>query len=213
MAQEFQRARRPEQKQQRYDAILSAARALAERDSVRDTSLADIAAEVGMHKSALLKYFSTRDEIYLKIAAADWLDWSAAMREGLADADSVEQIASVVAETLAARPLFCDLIAHVGLNLERTVPLESVREYKLAIMPAIYDILADVQRILPSLDDKALLHLMATITAVAANLHQLANPDTLAQLYREMPDLEHAWLDFEPTLRQIIEDFLRGQQI
>jgi AcrR family transcriptional regulator len=82
----FQRARRPEHKQQRYDAILTAARALALQNSVRDVSLADIAAEVGMHKSALLRYFTTRDEIYLHLAAQDWQDWAEAIARALADA-------------------------------------------------------------------------------------------------------------------------------
>src|SRR6266487_5598894 len=82
----FQRARRPEHKQQRYDAILAAARALALQNSVRDVSLADIAAEVGMHKSALLRYFTTRDEIYLHLAARDWQDWAEAIARALADA-------------------------------------------------------------------------------------------------------------------------------
>ena len=78
MAHEFQRARRPEQKQQRYEAIMAAARALAERNSVRDVSLTDIAAEVGMHKSALLKYFGTREEIFLRLAEDEWRQWGAA---------------------------------------------------------------------------------------------------------------------------------------
>ncbi|SMD24059.1 TetR/AcrR family transcriptional regulator [Kibdelosporangium aridum] len=212
MAQEFQRARRPEQKQQRYDAILSAARALAERDSVRDTSLADIAAEVGMHKSALLKYFTTRDEIYLKIAAADYVSWAVEMRELLAKAGSIGDVAAAFAETLATRPLLCDLIAHVPLNLERTVPLESVREYKLTIMPGIFELAEDVRRLLPSLTDEDILDLVTVVSSVAASLHQMANPpETLARLYREMPELGHA-SEFEPTLHRIVETFLRGQQ-
>ena len=55
----FLRARRPEHKRQRYQAILDAARALAERDGVGGVSLASIAADVGVHKSALLRYFGT----------------------------------------------------------------------------------------------------------------------------------------------------------
>ena len=47
-AEAYQRARRPEQKQQRQDAILGAARDLALRDGVRAVSLADIADRVGI---------------------------------------------------------------------------------------------------------------------------------------------------------------------
>src|ERR1700739_4438689 len=74
-AETFQRARRPEQKLQRQDAILDAARDLALRDGVRNVSLADIAARVGIHKSALLRYFETREQIFLELAAGAWRDW------------------------------------------------------------------------------------------------------------------------------------------
>ena len=60
----FQRARRPEQKQQRQDAILGAARQLALRDGVRNVSLTDIAEKVGIHKSALLRYSAERQRYY-----------------------------------------------------------------------------------------------------------------------------------------------------
>ena len=68
----YQRARRPEQKLERRDAILGAARELALRDGVRAVSLADIAARVGIHKSALLRYFETREQIFLELTAEAW---------------------------------------------------------------------------------------------------------------------------------------------
>ena len=105
-AEAFQRARRPEQKLQRRDAILGAARELARRDGVRTVSLAGIAAEVGIHKSALLRYFETRELIFLRLTAAGWREWSAALRgrmAGLPEATPAA-IAVVFAATLTARP-------------------------------------------------------------------------------------------------------------
>jgi AcrR family transcriptional regulator len=80
---DFQRARRPEQKQQRQDAILDAARQLARRDGVRNVSLADIADQVGVHKSALLRYFETREQIFLELTAQAWAEWRRAVHAGL----------------------------------------------------------------------------------------------------------------------------------
>src|ERR1700689_4966611 len=82
-AETYQRARRPEQKLERRDAILGAARELALRDGVRTVSLADIAARVGIHKSALLRYFETREQIFLELPAAAWREWTAALHAGL----------------------------------------------------------------------------------------------------------------------------------
>jgi AcrR family transcriptional regulator len=85
-AETYQRARRPEQKLERRDAILAAARDLALRDGVRAVSLADIAARVGIHKSALLRYFETREQIFLELTAQAWREWTAALHAELAPA-------------------------------------------------------------------------------------------------------------------------------
>jgi AcrR family transcriptional regulator len=117
----FQRARRPEQKQQREDAILGAARELALRDGVRNVSLNDIAARIGIHKSALLRYFETREQIFLELTAASWRDWTQALHAELdaAAVGSAELVADVVARSFADRPLLCDLIPHTALNRPR----------------------------------------------------------------------------------------------
>src|SRR3984885_431901 len=82
-AETYQRARRPEQKLERRDAILGAARELALRDGVRAVSLADIAALVGIHKSALLRYFETREQIFLELTAQAWQEWTTALADWL----------------------------------------------------------------------------------------------------------------------------------
>ncbi|MFE1465650.1 helix-turn-helix domain-containing protein [Streptomyces nigra] len=56
----FQRARGAEATQAREVAILEAAHRLGRERGIRDVSLTNIAAEVGMHKSALLRYFEAR---------------------------------------------------------------------------------------------------------------------------------------------------------
>lgn len=205
----FQRARRPEHKRQRYEAIVAAARELALRDGVRSVRLSDIAAAVGLHKSALLRYFATRDDIYLHIAADEWVDCAYAMRTKLTDAPagSVVAVADAFAAAFAERPLLCDLLAHVPLTLERTVPLESVREYQEVVLPVLADLGEQVRSVLPELTDPDLLDLLLTVPAVAAALHQRANPPpTLARLRRWRPPR----LEFTATLRRVAATYLTG---
>ena len=83
----FLRARRPEQKQQRREEILAAARELALADGVRSVSLAGIAALAGIDKSALLRYFETREQIFLELTAREWPAWVQALHDGLDGAD------------------------------------------------------------------------------------------------------------------------------
>ena len=84
---DFQRARSAAAKQLRESAILEAARVLGAERGIRQVTLTEIAEAVGMHKSALLRYFETREEIFLRLTADGWREWSAALRaelEGLA---------------------------------------------------------------------------------------------------------------------------------
>ncbi|MGH3759483.1 TetR family transcriptional regulator [Actinophytocola sp.] len=209
----FQRARRPEHKRQRYEAILAAARSLAVRDGVRAVSLADIAGAVGMHKSALLRYFETREEIYLRLAADDWREWTSGMRTALADLPpgSVEGVASALATTLAERPLLCDLMTHAPLNLERNVSLEAVRSFKHAAVGSLGEIAAEVRTVLPALGEQDAFELVAAVGMIAAGLWQIGHPTpTVLELYAQEPHLSHQSIPFAPTVARMAETITRG---
>lgn len=209
----FRRARRPEHKQQRYEAILAAARSQGLLKGVRNVSLADIAAEVGVHKSALLRYFETREEIYLHLTAEGWQDWADAMRGDLAQlpVGSVAGVAALIARTLADRPLLCDLMTHAPLTLERNVSLEAVRSFKLAGLAALADVTVLIRRVLPALTDDDVRDLVWAVTAVAAGLWQVTHPPaTLVALYAEDPRLGHTQVEFTPSLQRLVEVVLAG---
>lgn len=229
----YQRARRPEQKLERRDAILRAARELALRDGVRAVSLADIAARVGIHKSALLRYFETREQIFLELTAAAWREWTAALHAeldpaapdsagpgpadsgshcpGSAGARTQALVADVFARSFGDRPLLCDLIAHTPLNLERNVSPEAVRRYKLTSLGAVDDAAALVRRVLPDLTLAECGEFVAALASLAGAVWQIANPaPALAQLYACDPALSRACVDLAPRLRRTAEILLAG---
>jgi AcrR family transcriptional regulator len=214
----YQRARRPEQKLERRDAILGAARELALRDGVRAVSLADIAARVGIHKSALLRYFETREQIFLELTAQAWREWTAALHAELDDAapgspvsDSAALVAEVFASSFGDRPLLCDLIAHTPLNLERNVSPEAVRRYKLTSLAAVDEAGGIVRRVLPALTPAECGEFVAALASLAGAVWQIANPvPALAELYASDPALIRACVDLTPRLRRTAEILLAG---
>jgi AcrR family transcriptional regulator len=213
MATEFQRARSAEAKQQREQAILSAAAALGAERGIRQVTLTDIAEVVGMHKSALLRYFETREEIFLRLTAANWREWSPELRAGLARLPdpTPAAVAEVFAVTLTARPMFCDLLAQAPLNLERNVSLESVRTFKLVTSEEVALISTELRRRLPDLDETDTVDIIAAATALAGAFWQMATPGPLiAQLYRTDPRLVHAVVDVRPRLIRILTAQLTG---
>ena len=209
----FQRARRPEQKQQRLDAILDAARELALRQGVRNVSLADIAERVGIHKSALLRYFETREQIFLELTAQAWRGWARALHAELdgASPGSAGLVADVVARSFADRPLLCDLIPHTALNLERNVSPDGVRRYKLTSLGAVSDAAGLVHRLLPDLTAEECREFISVMANLAGSLWQISNPlPALAELYASDPELAHARVDLAPRLRRTATVLLAG---
>jgi AcrR family transcriptional regulator len=212
-AEAFQRARRPEQKLQRRDAILGAARELARRDGVRPVSLAGIAAEVGIHKSALLRYFETREQIFLELAAEAWRNWAHGLHTELDAAvpGSAGLVAEVFARSFSDRPLLCDLIAHTPLNLERNVSPDGVRRYKQTSLGTVNEAASLTHQVLPELTLAECTEFVATMATLAGSLWQIANPGpVLTELYASDPALAQACVDLMPRLRRTADIVLAG---
>jgi AcrR family transcriptional regulator len=213
-ASDFQRARSPEAKQHREDAILAAARSLGVKRGIRQITLTDIADAVGMHKSALLRYFETREQIFLLLTAEEWREWSAALRAKLERASgspTPETVASAFAGTLADRGMFCDLLAQAPLNLERNVSLEAVRAYKLVTRHEVDAIVEVMLRLLPGLTEQDCIDVIAAATSLSGAFWQMGNPPPeVAALYRSDPRMSHALFEIEPRVRRTLTAMLKG---
>jgi AcrR family transcriptional regulator len=205
---DFQRARSAAAKQRRESAILDAARALGDERGIRQITLADIGEAVGLHKSAMLRYFETREEIFLRLTADGWREWSAALRAGLEEltAPTPAAVAGVF-----ARGLFCDLLAQAPLNLERHVSLDAVRAFKLVTLAEVDAIVTVVRHLLPALTERDGVDLIAAATAMSGAFWQMATPGPeAAALYRSDPRLAHAVVDVEPRVARLLEAMLAG---
>lgn len=212
---QFIRARSDAAKREREDAILEAARALARTRGVREITLTDIAESAGMHKSAMLRYFETREEIFLQLTAAGWREWSADVRAALAEArlGDVHTVADVLARTLASRGTFCDLLAQAPMNLERRVSVDAVRRFKAVTHAELASIVTEIQRILPELSREHGVDLIAAVTALAGVFWQIATPShEVAELYRTDPLLGHDVLEVGPRLKRLATYLLEGMR-
>ena len=210
-AEAFQRARTPEAKAAREQAILEAARALGTERGIRAVTLTDIADAVGMHKSAMLRYFETREEIFLRLTADGWREWTPVLCAAVRGASTAAGVAAAFARTLAERGPFCDLLAQAPLNLERNVSVEAVRTFKLTTGESLALIADAVRDTLPGLSPTAARDLVAAATSLAGTFWQISTPPPeIAELYRTDPRLGHALVDLEPRLRRILTAYLTG---
>lgn len=200
MPDEFIRARRPEHKQRRREAITDAARRLAVRSGVGNVSLGGVAAEAGIAKSNVARYFGTREEIYLLLASQELSNWAGEVVERLRPAAGPEVVADVLVSSLRERPLLCDLVVHSNVTLPDNASYEAVRAHKLTILEAVMRLRDAVATACPPLTGEragevivAATGLISLLDQTARHSHPFANhphadTDVVAALSALQPD-------------------------
>lgn len=132
MGQEFQRARSLEQKLQRIETIKQACDELFQKGSYHDITLTSIAEHIGWSRANLYKYVTTKEEVFLAVAA----DKRTAYTHALLSAFPLESIydtqtaASVWSNIAAAHQdwfRYSDLLITI---FETNVSLEKLIDFK-----------------------------------------------------------------------------------
>ncbi|MGI5286078.1 TetR/AcrR family transcriptional regulator [Nonomuraea polychroma] len=206
----FLRARRPEHKQQRREAILDAARELAMASGVRNVSLGAVAEAVGLAKSNIVRYFGTREEIYLQLATEEWREWAEAVRERLRHTSGTADVVTVLAETLTERPLFCDLLSHTATSLEHNVSVEAAHTFKRTVIGTVGGLASEVAGVTDLTDTEAG-ELVMGAAGLGGLLYPAANPSpTLAEVYARDPELAATCPQMVPTLVRMLSALAAG---
>jgi AcrR family transcriptional regulator len=211
-ANTFDRAYSRHHKEQRAANLMEAARTLGLRDGVRAVTLTAIAAQAGVHPSAVRRYYASREDILLTLAEEGYRSWSHDIATQLNGRSGVtpDELARILTSSLVKCPLFCDLLTHVTLSLEREVTYERVHAFKAVAVASVGE-LADAIAGAGALDHADASDLIIAVIAMAATLWQAAHPaETVTRLYAEEPAMAHIGMDFEPTLTRLIAALCNG---
>lgn len=208
-----ERARSAEDKAERAEALLCAAEELAiELGGVRFITVQAVTERAGMHRTGVRRYFSSREELLISLTEREWRKWRDAVVAVVRDAGSLgpAEVAAVVADTIAGRPVFCDLLTHVTLSLEGDVTEERARQYKTEAFAAHDDIIRTLVTASTMTSDQ-LGALLAATLALAANGWQVSHPTpSLAALYEKVPAWGHVAFDFTPRLHLLLRALAIG---
>lgn len=125
----FQRARSPQRKAERREAILCAARDLLDEGGPEAATLSAIAARAGVVKSGLYRYYESREEILIQLLVAGCEKMVAELErraEALAASDASREerimiLADGMACAFASRPRFCQLVSIMSGTLENNI--------------------------------------------------------------------------------------------
>jgi AcrR family transcriptional regulator len=215
----FQRARSEEQREARRQAILGAAAAMLAEMPVAEVTLNELSRRAGLAKSNVLRYFESREAVLLELLDSAWQDWlgqlgtelAGAVDTGAPVASRADQLAAAVADSLAARPMLCDLISAQAAVLERNVSPQVAAQYKRASIAGISALGALLLRSVPELGEPDAFRLAgaAVMTTAAVWPHTQPSAAMLAA-YAADPALAAMRLDFTATLREVLEVLTAG---
>jgi AcrR family transcriptional regulator len=219
MATTFQRARSDEQRAVRSQAILDTAAAMLREMPVADLSLNELSRRVGLAKSNVLRYFDSREAVLLELLASASREWLAhlaaempsAVRRRAGFKRRAEQLATAIAQSLAERPVLCDLISAQAAVLEHNVSVEAVTRYKLAAIADADALAGQVRNALPELShDDAWRYGVGVWLMTSALWAYARPPEAVVQAHAADERLQKTHLKFEVALADYLTTLAIG---
>lgn len=208
----FSRARSEEQRAQRREAILAAAAEMLADTRVADLSLNELARQVGLAKSNVLRYFESREAVLLELYGREFAAWLDALDARLASltARSAESLAAAVADTAAERPVFAELCAAAPGILEHNISGPVARDYKRTLLGHVAR-LGTLASPWIGDDPEGVLVFVGTVTLGIGGIWSTCRLSPgMAEAYRLDPELSAFRVDFRESLEILLVTVITG---
>lgn len=206
----FQRARQPEQKNLRREALLAAAAALFDVEGPNGAGLSAIAVHAGFTKSNVYRYFESREDVLLSLLLDEFDRLANAIERAMAiqhDGD-----AALMAEALTgcfiAQPRFCHLSSIFSNVLEQNVSEEAIVTVKRRLAVLTERILAALSAKMPHANPEDIGWAFAMTVSLIAGMWPAVHPSTSAAAVMSRPEFIHMRLLPERDLKRSIAALL-----
>lgn len=209
----WQRARRPEQKEVRRQAILEAAGRLLDAEGLEGTGLNAIARASGVSKANIYRYFESREAVLLHLLleeSAAWLDALIAQLRRQRRENDIDGVARVLASTLTPRTRLCLLLTTLAGVLEHNVSEDLVLDFKRrlnALLSGPHQALAEA---LPALSMEQVREFFMLQMLMVSGGWPHCHPSPVVARVLAQPEFAAMRLDFEQTVRSNAATLLRG---
>ena len=208
----WQRARNPEQKAERVDAILAAAAALFDEQELSEISMRDMAERAGLGKASLYHYFKTKEEVFISLYRAELDAWLPDVQQRLnrLRVPNPERIAKALTDALRQRTRFCRLTVVFSSVLEHNLSMDFIRDFKLSLLAPLGQFSNTMKAVMNDLTDDAVRDFLFQHHATIAGLWPLANPSQEVAEVLKDSQFEGFRLDFYRLFEQTISQLLRA---
>lgn len=183
-------------------------------------SLRELSRRVGLSKSNVVRYFPTREAVFLAVLATDlgtWLDDVEGRLPALDRRRGVltrcGQVATAIAASLGDHPRLCDLLASSSAVLERNIPVETAREFKTQALSHLGRLAGLVRGVVPELDPARAGSLAGIVWALVAGAWPMSNPSPSVAAVLAEPEFASMCVDFVPDLTRALTALLHGMTL
>jgi AcrR family transcriptional regulator len=207
----FQRARRPEQRELRRQEILDAAEALLAEMPAEEISLRELGRRLGVSKTHVVRYFESREGVFLELLNRLRLSWLEALAaEWPAPPCAPDVVMQAWAGSLAARPVLCQLWSLLPSVLERNVSADTVHAYKLTDLDHRTTLANVIRDRVPALGADDALALTRYAVVALVGLWPFSDPTPAIVEATADPRLADARVDFAAMYGDILQTTLAG---
>lgn len=200
----YQRARQPEQKQERRQAILDAALHLWLESSYSEFTMARLAERTGLAKGTLYVYFATKEQLFLTLLeemSLSWLQDVCRQLQPYSGKGDAKEVARLLSRSFTSRESFTRLLSLLEGVLEHGIDYETAYGFKqrmLAPSKATGEVL---ERCLPGLRAGDGVRLLMHVRALLTGLRQAADsPTIIQQVIADHTEFEPYQIQFEREL-------------
>ena len=207
------RARSPEDKERRRQDILDHAWGLFQARPWAELTMTDVAEASGLSKAALYRYFETKEALFLEVEAArlgSWLRELGSELERLPRPASPEAVATLVADSLAARPGLPRLLSLLHVSLEQNVPFDAALAFKRALHDWLVRLGSQLEAAMGMLPPGTGLGAALQLHALSIGLWQMSDAGPVVKRLLERPELRPLRIDFHAALVTGAATMLRG---
>jgi AcrR family transcriptional regulator len=167
----------------RRSAIMTGAREMLAEKNVADISLRELSHRVGLAKSNVLRYFDSREAIFLEVLDEEFGAWLTDLetRLGRPRARKVNyaneiRVATAIADSLVDRQLLCELIGSMAGVLERNISFDFARDFKARALARIAELAQLVAQQLPWLPREFTEFFAEAALTLAAGMYPFSVP-------------------------------------
>lgn len=204
---DYERARRPGEREQRRQHIVTAVRSeITAGRPGNELTISMIARAAGLSPAGIYTYYRGRESILLDVLVHDLEQWlgDAAARLDSADAPSVDAVAGMIVDRLATVPTLAPLLTELTNGIEAAADPGDLAAFKARAAARVDTTARALERALPGLDGHAALRY---VRALVIGLWAYGTPHA-GQATGSTLDLTRAWFDEE--LRRSLTAVLRG---